>query len=160
MGTSFASTVRLDAPSALLNDDALRDFHTQVSAQQASSDWLVVIAQTPVFGNPDSERYIEDKGFKNEAAAEEYDLEMWHANRAGYYKLLRVLHAIAPRGCIILSGDVHYGFVARASVTVMGTTVPFTQFTSSALKNAATGKSSFGLSVIRNNASAIESKAG
>jgi len=150
-----ASTVRPDAPSALLNDDALQDLHTEASAQQASSDWLIVIAQTPVFGNPDSERYLEreDKGFIN---PEKYDLEMWHANRSGYYKLLRILHAIAPHGCIILSGDVHYGFIARASVTVMGTTVPFTQFTSSALKNAATGESRLGLSVIRNNASAID----
>lgn len=151
-----ASTVRANAPSALLNDDALRDFHTQASEQQASSDWLIVIAQTPIFGNPDSERYIEDAGFGNEAAAEEYDLETWHANRVGYYKILRILHAIGPRGCILLSGDVHYGFVARAGVTVKGKTVPFTQFTSSALKNAATGKSSFALSVIQNNASSIE----
>ncbi len=150
-----ASTVRPDAPSALLNDDALQDFHSQVSMQQASSNWLIVIAQTPVFGNPDSESYLEDKGFR-EAAAEKYDLEMWHANRAGYYKLLRVLHAIAPHGCIILSGDVHYGFVARASVTVMGATVPFTQFTSSELKNAATGFSKFGLDVIRKKAGAID----
>lgn len=123
---------RPDGPPALMDEEALREFYTEAISRQISGNWLVVIAATPVFGNPDSETVIEIGGF---AKPEENDLEMWHANRQGYYNLLRALHAIKPSGCVILSGDVHYGFVARASVTANGTTVPFTQFTSSPLKN-------------------------
>jgi len=139
-----SSTMRDDAPSALMDDSALQDFHTEASARQLSGKWLVVIAQTPVLGVPDDERYIEAErhGFRD---PEQYDNERWHSNRTGYSKLLRELHTLKPRGCIILSGDLHYGFVVRATVTVNETTVLVTQFTSSALKNATRGETSLGV---------------
>ncbi|MGH6840095.1 MAG: OmpA family protein [Methylocella sp.] len=147
-----ANMVRPDGPPALMDDDALRDFYTEATSRQISSNWLVVIAATPVFGNPDLERFLEDRGF---TAPEENDLEMWHANRQGYYNFLRKVIEIKPRGCVILSGDVHYGFVARAVVTANGTTVRFTQFTSSALKNKVTGRAAPPLAVARTQANFV-----
>src|SRR5205085_10872818 len=101
-------------PSALMNDEAIGDLIAEANQHNIKGGWLVIVAQTPIFGNPRVEAFIEAYGPFNPAY---YDLEMWHANRAGFYSILHAIHSIRPRGCLILSGDVHYGFVARASVT-------------------------------------------
>jgi hypothetical protein len=134
-------------PSGLLNDDALKEFEVDLSLKNITGNLLLIVAQTPVFGSPDTEAYLEKDGLKNPPkSVYEDDLEFWHANRAGFYTFLEKICKAAPSACLILSGDVHYGFVSRASVTLNQVTVPITQFTSSSLKNMPTGKSRYALS--------------
>jgi hypothetical protein len=128
-------------PSALMSEGAIQDLVSEVKKWRLSENWSIVISQTPIFGNPAVEQFIETHGAKEPpASVYTYDDETWHANRPGFYKLLRALHSVAPAdgGWLVLSGDVHYAFVAKASVTVGEKTVPFIQFTSSALKNGLT----------------------
>ena len=69
---------------------------------------------------------------------EAFDSESWAANYDGYLAFLKFLiNDVKAKNCIILSGDVHYGFVNECKIKIDGANHPttFTQITSSSLKN-------------------------
>ena len=98
-----------------------------------------MVAQTPIFGVPFLQEQLEGLPYgeklRIKKTVTEADLDIWHANRSGYYNMLDILLRIGAAGNIILSGDVHYGFVAQGTIAAAGNQITFTQFTSSSLKN-------------------------
>lgn len=94
-----------------------------------------LVTATPVFGIQRIEDFFRDGHpiFATEAV----DNESWAANYNGYLALLNFLiKEIKPKQCIILSGDVHYGFINQCDVKISNATkAKFTQITSSSLKN-------------------------
>jgi hypothetical protein len=69
-------------------------------------------------------------------------MEPWSGSRPAFTNLLNMIARLQPRWCLLLSGDVHYAYVAAAAVAHQsGATRPLelVQFTSSALKNPSPG---------------------
>lgn len=65
-----------------------------------------------------------------------FDTEMWSFDGNSYYNLLRVLARSNRKRFVIFSGDVHYGFAAKAKFKAHDLPeIDIVQLTSSALKN-------------------------
>jgi hypothetical protein len=96
---------------------------------------LILVTSTPVYGfDPleDTQKVLSSFG----APPQRYDRESWVANKEGFSALLLLLaEEMRPKRCIILSGDVHYGFSTRARFYSGDNTLKLYQFTSSALNN-------------------------
>jgi hypothetical protein len=90
-------------------------------------------APSAVFGTHLVEHVLQPASTLVSDGADFTDYESWPAAPANHQELLRRLAAIAP--VVVLSGDVHYGAVARASFTIDGVTSHFAQLTCSAAKN-------------------------
>ena len=125
------------AAPGLLSEQALRE---QISSPGPDDTRLtVLVSPTPVLGVDIVEK-IQLLSLDHYA----YDRESWTLNRRTSQALLRRLAAF--RRVVILSGDVHYGFgstmeyweQASETDTATGRAV-IVNFTSSALKNAASG---------------------
>jgi hypothetical protein len=103
-------------------------------------DGLILVSPPPLYGLGLIETLLRDYaypiralGFPVHAAL---DFEAWKYNARGFLDALDWVADLAPRYCIVLSGDVHFA----SSVTVRaeradGRVVPFRQFTSSPLRN-------------------------
>lgn len=107
---------------------------------RAKEDQLIIVSPTPVFGLELAEELQEHLASKS--TVYKWDLETWASNEKGFIRFLTFLNQnMAPRQCIFLSGDVHYGFTMRASFKLLqkrngkeNITTSITQLTSSALK--------------------------
>lgn len=66
------------------------------------------------------------------------DFESWDANLANFLDFGRALRAIAPKVCVVLSGDVHYAtaLAVRLHYAPGGGSTPLAQLTSSATNNS------------------------
>ncbi|MGH1472620.1 MAG: alkaline phosphatase D family protein [Cellvibrionaceae bacterium] len=114
---------------------------------------LIVIAPSPAWGFIPAEmaqdvalklpRFIKRKIFrkdKNEPDNEivyTLDAESWRTNSHSMEGLMNFMHAQDPSFCIVISGDVHYGF-SRAGHLIKNSDkkiIPFIQLTSSPSKN-------------------------
>ena len=130
-----------NSPPQLLGAAALNHLQALL-AEHPTQETLILVAPTPVFGIPGLEAFEESArgqaimaAYEGQQGAAAIDLESWHASRPGLYRLLFAIHDARPSACLILSGDVHYGFAAGAEFSTQGRTIHFTQFTSSAVKN-------------------------
>ena len=108
-------------------------------AEQLKHQIFFLVSATPIFGI----QRIEDTFRIGERFTSVYrwDKESWAANYLGYLGILKFLiNDVQAKHCIVLSGDVHYGFVNQCTVRLDSKTdkqnaVKFTQITSSSLKN-------------------------
>lgn len=124
--------------AGLLNDDALRRLAHDLSAvAEAGRDQpVIMVSATPVFGIEGVEGLARAAGWWARYAV---DLEFWAANPASFRRLLAVLLGAVPRRLVILSGDLHYGFVKKVWLETGdgANSIEIVQFTSSGLRNSA-----------------------
>jgi hypothetical protein len=128
-----------DAPegAARLIGAAQRDRIASLARESGHQpgDLLIIVSPVPVFGLEVQERrqkYLVDK-----VGPYEIDFEAWHSNLRGHLDLMHLLIEDLGLGVgVFLSGDVHYGFNARASFTIADKTLSAVQFVSSAQKHS------------------------
>ncbi len=135
-------------PPLLLNEEgssSLLDLLGKAQFKRGSP--IILVSQTPVFGFELAEKIQEYLARKS--SVYKWDLETWAANEEGFIRFLTLLiKEIAPSHCIILSGDVHYGFTVDAQFELqkqkdhkeIDLRLPITQLTSSALKTTSFSK--------------------
>ena len=73
------------------------------------------------------------------------DAESWRINGQSLIDFFRFMEMVQPKVCIVISGDVHYGFLSAGRLrgkADLKLNVPFIQVTSSALKNEPVDKAS------------------
>lgn len=129
-------------PAQLASDDALQSLvRAATQGNYVKGDQIIVVVPTPVFGFDLVEKIQQFLArFTNVYSV---DLETWSANRAGFVKFLsHIATALAPRQCIFLSGDVHYGFTIKAKFSIQESDISLevAQLNSSALKATSLGK--------------------
>lgn len=131
-------------PPWLLSEDGLQTTKNALDqANYKTYDPIMIVSQSPVFGF----EYIESvKDLLGKLSNNHYfwDMETWSANKKGFLAFMKFLTTvIKPKYCVILSGDVHYGFSVKAKFTLSplnkdgsgGYSFDFIQLTSSAIKN-------------------------
>lgn len=123
-------------PPRLLDEEAMKRFEQAVDVQSITRDAiLLVVAPSPLFNVRFTELMLGDVAvLMGDAFA---DLELWMDNPGGYIDTVRTLARSQAKLCIVLSGDVHYGFAQRAALFENATPAspPFLQLTSSAFQN-------------------------
>ena len=98
---------------------------------------LIIVSPAPVLGFTPIE--LGQKLYAMRAGPYAADAEAWGLSAEGFLRFFELVVGLRPRACIILSGDVHYGFTVEATVRVRGMACRVVQLTSSALKNKTTG---------------------
>jgi hypothetical protein len=138
-----------NGPPILVNSRGLQSL-LQAAARvgHCKGDPLVIVTPTPVFGFDLVEKIQEL--LSRVTGVYEIDLETWSANKSGFSSLLIfILENLQPSHCIFLSGDVHYGFTATGSFSLVRrqggreepvASMEVTQLNSSALKTTSLGK--------------------
>jgi hypothetical protein len=137
-------------PPQLISQDGLMAISRAAQlAGYKKGDPLIIVSATPVLGF-----YLFEALQKAVAMATSIyalDLETWYANTNGRTRFLSFLaQEFAPRHCIVMSGDVHFGFTTRAAIAFSSqkgpkdvATISVTQLTSSALKTTSLVKIAF-----------------
>jgi hypothetical protein len=98
---------------------------------------LIIVSPVPVFGLELQER--RQKFLATKIRATKIDLEAWHSNLRGFVEFQKVLIGeLGLTHCLILSGDVHYGFNAEASFETRDGKLQAVQLVSSALRHGET----------------------
>lgn len=122
----------------LMNAAELDATNQQIRTESRPGRPLIFVAPAPVIGVDGIEWVQEAIGFFNAPGA---DLESWQANPRSYFNFAQLLLGSGANAAVLLSGDVHYGFAVagRWSQPRRGRSLPVAQFTSSAMKNMATG---------------------
>jgi len=144
-----------ESPCEILGQKGLDAFVARAKSACKPGQLLVVVAPAPVVGFAPWERAQELLAETGIRTADRLDLESWHANPASYHRLLvAIAEQVQPGACLFLSGDVHFGHVAKAVLTAKAEPgkaarhLGFTQFTSSALKNRHTTGKLAGLRIL------------
>lgn len=144
----------------LLNEKALEQLKQDIESciKSNSENILLLVAPSPIFNIKLIEDSLEStaSGFFRGFVPVKYgirgyqqshelaDLELWHDNPQSYKEIVSILANARAKACIILSGDVHFAFAQEALLLKTGgqkesskwnASVPFLQFTSSALQN-------------------------
>jgi hypothetical protein len=125
-------------PPRLMGKDEVTRFG-QLCAKALQSNprsALIVVAATPVFGVEVFEG-LQRLAAKLGLRPETFDFESWRARSAGFVDFIGAVAAVRPKSCIILSGDVHYGFATKVGLISreQGAATVCLQYTSSALRN-------------------------
>ncbi|MGH2817442.1 MAG: hypothetical protein ACRDJS_03150 [Actinomycetota bacterium] len=122
----------------LLSDEGLQWLKKTVTRSgYERGDPLIIVSPVPVFGIELQER--RQKFLATKIRATKIDLEAWHSNLRGFVELQRVLIGeLGLTHCLILSGDVHYGFNATASFETQHGKLQAVQLVSSALRHGET----------------------
>ncbi len=105
---------------------------------------LLLVSPAPVFGFTEVELLQLQLA---QISASKVDAESWMGNDSAFRQLLKTLMALPVDDCLILSGDVHYGFNRRKVITSMldGSDIRLTQLTASALCNRPGSVGNWGL---------------
>lgn len=104
-------------------------------ATSAEGRPLMVVSPVPVCGLELQER--RQKYLAAHLEPYEIDFEAWHSNLRGFVDLLHFLvDELELRCCVFLSGDIHYGCNARATLSVSDKELLLAQVVSSGLKHA------------------------
>jgi hypothetical protein len=119
----------------LLSDEGLQRLKEAVERSgYERGDPLIVVSPVPVFGLEVQER--RQKFLATKIRATKVDLEAWHSNLRGFVELQKVLvDELGITRCLVLSGDVHYGFSAAASFETRHGRLDAVQLVSSALRH-------------------------
>ena len=96
---------------------------------------LILVSAVPAFGLELQER--RQKFLVDKLGPYEIDFEAWHSNLAGMVEFMHLLiERLKVHECIILSGDVHYGFNSRATFSIDDKTLNICQLVSSSQKHS------------------------
>jgi hypothetical protein len=127
-----------DGAPRLLSDEGLRRLKETIeSSGYERGDPLIIVSPVPVFGIEIQER--RQKFLATKIRATKIDLEAWHSNLRGFVELQKTLiDEVGLTQCLVLSGDVHYGFNAVASFETEGGKLHAVQLVSSALRHGET----------------------
>lgn len=138
-----------EGPPGLMNAPALGQLKAQIRSITATPlTPLLVVSAAPVFGFVPLESIQEMSAMGSVSYSN--DTEAWAFNGAAFHSFLQAFEEVGRRRVILLSGDVHFGFVVDVTYRSQGaaTETRFLQLTSSALCNPPTGNSGRGLDVI------------
>jgi len=128
-----------NTPPQLISEDHLSFLNKNFKKDLYQQSFILVTA-TPVFGIQRFEDLL--RLGNNLLSMYKWDNESWAANYNGYLNLLKFLiEDIQPLKCIILSGDVHYGFMHKNEVILdedNNIRKKFIQITCSSFKNQST----------------------
>ncbi len=127
------------SPPGLMNATALRWLSEALARHPSPAGApALIVSPTPVLGHPTAELGQRAATVTADTFYEE-DCEAWSLDDDAWYAFLRTV-ADHCTTAVFLSGDVHYGFMAHASLTrATGPTLSMLQLTSSALNNPPSG---------------------
>jgi hypothetical protein len=139
-GPSNPTAEEKKLPAELMNEEAVRELGQMIDREvDTRGKILIIVSPAVMFGVPQVEAVQEGKLFYSSTVKNDFerDNESWHANKTGMYRFLLQIYDLAakPKACVVLSGDLHFSFAVRAEFVADGRSLPFIQFTSSALKN-------------------------
>lgn len=122
--------------AGLLNSDALYRLGTDLSAVANDGQPVVLVSAAPVFGIDAVEDLQLRAGWSQRYHR---DREFWAANPDSFRSFLDALLDTVNGRLVILSGDLHYGFVRKVWLerAADGKSLDIVQFTSSAVRNSA-----------------------
>ncbi len=132
-----AEAIARNTPARLINQKYFEWIKEKHGKQLKGQD-ILLISATPIFGLQRFEDVVRYGG--QLFNIHQWDNEAWAANYTGYLNLLRFLSLeLKPKNCVILSGDVHYGFAVSNEVELgeLENATNYIQITSSSLKNNA-----------------------
>ena len=136
------------APQLIGEEGLLSISRTADDANFKKGDPVIIVVPTPVLGFYLLEAL--QKALALLISVYALDLESWFANTAGRIRFLTfLLQTLAPKHCIFLSGDVHYGFTNKAAFAPLqegfgyDDVMSMTQLNSSALKTTSLVKIAF-----------------
>jgi hypothetical protein len=136
------------APQLIGEEGLLSISRTAADANFKKGDPVIIVVPTPVFGF-DLIQALQ-KAFSLITSVYILDLESWYANTLSRIRFLTfLLQTLAPRHCIFLSGDVHFGFTIKAAFAPLqegygyDDIMSITQLNSSALKTTSLVKIAF-----------------
>ena len=96
---------------------------------------LIIVSAVPAFGLELQER--RQKFLVDKLGPYEIDFEAWHSNLAGMIEFMHLLiERLGVRECVVLSGDVHYGFNSRATFSIGTNKLSICQLVSSSQKHS------------------------
>lgn len=101
------------APAYLKSPDSWNETYKILKGKQFKHKTVVLVAPAPVFGYSSIEKL--SKFAKDFLGPFPYDYESWQANE-NHFKLFCQL--FGSKNVVLLSGDVHYGFMSRVKYTV------------------------------------------
>lgn len=134
------SSTRAEAPPYLVQGDllarTLNDYRERLRQPEARDAPPIIIAPAPLIGLiPLDEAQAVYSTF---LGPYEKDFESWSASGRGFYAVKTAFASAFPdRTVLVLSGDVHFSYLARESFEVRGgPRTDLIQFTSSALDNS------------------------
>lgn len=144
----------LKGPPELMGKAAVADFLKLAKETSTEDRLMLVVSPAPVIGWEAWEWVQELASVRKHIGDHVVDLESWHFNKGSFYRfLLSICDHLKPRACLFLSGDVHFGYVAKAELRLehgaVKRTVKFSQFTSSALKHEHTRKERAELALVK-----------
>ena len=138
IGADFVPAIReVRSNTILAGDSAIRDLSALSSGAKSA---LIIATPTPVF----SHFYVESlksllvslEGAFLPEEAYRRDVEDWQANPESLFRFIDALAALGLDKFLVLSGDVHYSFSTRATVTIGGKRkLELLQLCSSAMSN-------------------------
>ncbi len=136
-------------PPQLVGEDGFLSIsRTALDSNHKKGDPVILVVPTPVLGFYLIEAL--QKLFAMIISVNALDLESWFANTTGRVRFLTfLLQTLAPKHCIFLSGDVHFGFTNKAAFAPLqegfgyDDIMSMTQLNSSALKTTSLVKIAF-----------------
>lgn len=112
-------------------------------AQWETGEPLIIASATPLYGVQLIERFLQNNIYPFRALGVpvhyKLDFEAWKYNMKGFSSFLQQLKKWQPSDTIILSGDVHYAFTAKANVEINNHDLSIYQLTSSPMNNDSFG---------------------
>jgi hypothetical protein len=136
------------APQLIGEKGLLSIARTAEDANFKKGEAIIIVVPTPVIGFYLIEAL--QKAIALMTSIYALDLESWFANSAGRIRFLTfLLRTFAPKHCIFLSGDVHFGFTNKAAYAPLqegygyDDVMSITQLNSSALKTTSIVKIAF-----------------
>ncbi|KYF65533.1 hypothetical protein BE11_16380 [Sorangium cellulosum] len=130
------SSEDLGTPAGLMSPGALeRVLGSLKDAMRGHEPFAVLVSPVPLVGLPTVDD-VQAYALATEGPFSK-DVESWVANARTLYALKpKLLELAAKKTLIVLSGDVHYSYIATERFAHGDNWVRFVQFTSSALKNS------------------------
>ncbi len=127
-------------PAQLMNDVELTRMKAEFDRLgEGQGDQVLLVSPAPVYGFEPIET-LQKIGTSFGLPAWQLDHESWIANREGFGALMRCLvQELGIKKCVVLSGDVHYGFSTQAQFHGYDGTIEVRQLTSSAMNNSPKG---------------------
>ncbi len=101
------------------------------------SECPIIISAVPVFSFTFLESLQEWLSSKGEAVGELLDNEGWRSNPGSFFRFAQALTAFKGEAIVVISGDLHFGFIREAEIELPTRTVRVLQLTSSAIRNEA-----------------------
>lgn len=126
------------SPARLIDADHLAGVRALIEeARPAGTGPVILVSAVPVFGLEIQER--RQRFLAGKVGPYRIDFEAWHSDLQGLVDFMRLLiDDLGLRGCVVLSGDVHYGLNVQASFSVDDEVLHVAQLVSSSFKHSGT----------------------